>query len=142
MPIRVKPIAAVAALALAAGSTPASATPAAGPLPTAVKASCPTLAAGALGPSALAGATSAALSQAQALYPGLDRTGMRATEAVLAPFDADRGGYARKCGGDLLSRTVVVYLEFPAMRPSSSLSQGVVLLSRFAGHFRVWAVLH
>ncbi len=70
--------------------------------------------------------------------------GMRATEAVLARADdAGRGGYARAtCGRRVENRTVVVYLEFPAMRPSASLSQGVVLVSRFAGEYRVWAQLH
>jgi hypothetical protein len=36
----------------------------------------------------------------------------------------------------------LVYLDFPAMRPSASLSQGVVLVSRLRGAYRVWAVLH
>jgi hypothetical protein len=68
---------------------------------------------------------------------------MRATKAVLARNDPDRGGYARlKCGRRMQERTVVVYLEFPAMRPSASLSQGVVLVSRFAGQYRIWAQLH
>jgi hypothetical protein len=67
---------------------------------------------------------------------------MRATEAVLAPFDQDRGGYARKCGSAVHTRTVVVYLEFPAMKPSASLSEGVLLVSRFRGSYRVWAQLH
>ncbi len=67
---------------------------------------------------------------------------MRATEAVLAPFNGPRGGYAAKCGGTVRARTVVVELEFAAMRPSSSLSQGVLLVSSFAGRYRIWAVLH
>lgn len=61
---------------------------------------------------------------------------------VLAARDRDRGGFARKCGAAMRARTVVVYLEFPAMKPSSSLSRGVVLVSRFHGAYRVWAVLH
>jgi hypothetical protein len=64
---------------------------------------------------------------------------------VLAVDDPTRGGYARvKCGPAMQRRTVVVYLFFPqpARRPSASLSQGVVLVSRFAGDYRVWARLH
>ena len=115
---------------------------AASPLPGAVTARCPEIVPEALPGDALAGAITAALGQARIIYPDLNLRGMRATEAVLAPFDADRGGYAQKCGHTVRNRTVVVYLEFPSMRPSSSLSQGVVLVSRFRGSFRVWAVLH
>jgi hypothetical protein len=39
-------------------------------------------------------------------------------------------------------RTVVVGHEFPAMRTSASLSQGTVLVSRFAREYGVWAQLH
>ncbi|MGH2949336.1 MAG: hypothetical protein ACRDPC_24290 [Solirubrobacteraceae bacterium] len=69
---------------------------------------------------------------------------MRATEAILARLDdTGRGGYARvNFGRRARNRTVVVRLEFPAMRPSASLSQGVVLVSRFDGEYRVWAQLH
>jgi hypothetical protein len=93
---------------------------------------------------AVARATLAALDQAPAVYRGTKLEGMRATEAILARLDdPGRGGYARvTCGRRVQSRTVVVYLEFPAMRPSASLSQGVVLVSRFAGEYRVWAQLH
>jgi hypothetical protein len=69
---------------------------------------------------------------------------MRVTRALLATQDdPGRGGYARvKCGRRAQVRTVVVDLDFPAMRPSASLSQGVVLVSRFSGAYRVWAQLH
>src|SRR5262249_584579 len=39
-------------------------------------------------------------------------------------------------------RTVVVDLFFPKMRPSASLSEGVVLVSRFSTGYRVWMVGH
>jgi hypothetical protein len=93
---------------------------------------------------AIARATSAALAEAHALYRGTNLKGMRATKALLARLDdPGRGGYARvECGRRAQIRTVVVYLEFPAMRPSASLSQGVVLVSKFGGTYRVWARLH
>ena len=93
---------------------------------------------------ALEPARGAALRQASVLYPGSDLTGMRATRAVRAPDDdGGRGGYARvTCGVAVQERTVVVSLEFPAMGPSASLAQGVVLVSRFGPAYRVWAVLH
>jgi hypothetical protein len=135
----------LALLTLLAGAlfaTGTQAAGAAGPLPTAVEARCPKVVPEVLPGDALAGATRAALSQAHPLYRDLNLDGMRATEAVLAPFNPDRGGYARKCGTAVDKRTVVVYLEFPAMKPSASLSEGVVLVSRLRGSYRVWAVLH
>jgi hypothetical protein len=92
---------------------------------------------------AIAGASRAALAQARTIYAGLDRKGMRVTEAILADDDPARGGYAgRNCGHLVRSRSIVVYLQFPALLPSASLSEGVVLVSRFAGHYRVWTRLH
>jgi hypothetical protein len=92
---------------------------------------------------AIAGASRAALAQGPVVYRGLDRRGMRVTEAILADDDPARGGYAgRNCGHLVRSRSIVVYLQFPALLPSASLSEGVVLVSRFAGHYRVWARLH
>lgn len=134
----------VALSALLAGALSGAGVPAeaAGPLPGAVEARCPTVTPDALPADALAGATLAALGQARDIYRSLDLHGMRATEALLAPFSPDRGGYARKCGSAVYDRSVVVSLEFPAMKPSASLSRGVVLVSRFHGAYRVWAVLH
>jgi hypothetical protein len=122
----------------------AQAAPTSQPLPEPSKGHCPKLHLQQLPGDALAGATLAALDQAPAVYRGTKLKGMRATEAILARLDdPGRGGYARvKCGRRVQNRTVVVYLEFPAMRPSASLSQGVVLVSRFAGEYRVWAQLH
>lgn len=128
--------------ALAVSSARSGVAHAASPLPGAVQGACPRLKPEALPGDALIGATGAALHQARSLYRDLNLTGMRATEAVLAPFNSARGGYARKCGHAVYARTVVVELEFPAMKPSASLSQGVVLVSRFAGRYRVWALLH
>ena len=119
-----------------------SAAPAGRPLPEAAKGPCPRLHPERLPSDALAGATRAALDEARALYPDLNLTEMRATEAILATKDTNRGGYAAKCGRATQARTVIVYLEFPRMKPSTSLSEGVVLLSRFSNWFRVWAQLH
>jgi hypothetical protein len=69
---------------------------------------------------------------------------MRVTSSALATnVDSGRGAYARvKSGREVQKRTVVVGLEFPAMRTSASLSQGTVLVSRFAREYGVWAQLH
>ena len=42
----------------------------------------------------------------------------------------------------LRRRTVVVDLLFPKMLPSASLSEAVVLVSRFRTGYRVWEVAH
>lgn len=131
-----------AALSAILFATCAVAATAAGPLPGAVSARCPRQTPEALPADAPAGATRAALAEASTIYKGLDLHGERATQAVLAPFDSQRGAFASRCGALVHARTVVVYLEFPAERPSSSLTHGVVLVARFRGVFRVWAVLH
>jgi hypothetical protein len=110
----------------------------------AVHGACPTVDPAPLGRDPLEQARRAALRQAPVLYPVTDLTGMHATRVARAvDDDAGRGGYARvKCGTALQRRAVVVWLSFPAQRPSASLSQGVVLVSRFGAAYRVWAVLH
>ncbi len=114
------------------------------PLPTFAAGSCPKPRMQKLGRDALAQATTAALEEARLVFRGTKLKGMRATQATLARNDdAGRGGYARMtCGRRAQSRTVVVNLEFPAMLPSASLSQGVVLVSKFGGAYRVWAQQH
>jgi hypothetical protein len=93
---------------------------------------------------ALKAASRAALKRAPALYRGTNLKGLRATKAVIASADrGSRGAYVKAhCGSVVAARTVVVYLDFPAMAPSASLRQGVLLVSRFAGRYRVWAQLH
>lgn len=87
----------------------------------------------------VAGASLAALRQAGRVYRVKHA---RLTEAILASRDPDRGGYVgRNCGLNARARTVVVYLQFPALR-SASLGQGVVLVSRFGRRYRIWARLH
>lgn len=126
----------------AAGVSAAPVAAAATPLPGALAARCPGAVPEALPGDALGGAAAAALDEASTIYKDLDLHGRRATRASLAALDPDRGGFARKCGAAVYAATVVVDLEFPAMKPSSSLSQGVVLVARFRGAYRVWAVLH
>jgi hypothetical protein len=47
-----------------------------------------------------------------------------------------------QCSNRIRQRTVVVDLLFPKMLPSASLSEGVVLVSRFRTGYRVWEVGH
>jgi hypothetical protein len=136
-------LAVIVAVTLVAGHR-AQASPTSQPLPEPSQGRCPKLHMQRLPGDAVARAALAALDQAPVVYRGTNLEGIRVTEAILARLDdPGRGGYARvKCGRRVQSRTVVVYLEFPAMLPSASLSQGVVLVSRFAGEYRVWAQLH
>ncbi|HZC52000.1 MAG TPA: hypothetical protein VE441_05840 [Mycobacterium sp.] len=46
------------------------------------------------------------------------------------------------CSDKARRRSVVVDLLFPQMLPSASLSEGVVLVSRFPTGYRVWEVGH
>lgn len=93
-----------------------------------------------LRPDAVAGATEAALAQADRVYRGTNLKGARVIKAVRATADAERGGYAKiKCGRKIQARTVVVYLDFPAERPSASLSQGVVVVSPTTHGYTAWA---
>jgi hypothetical protein len=114
------------------------------PLVNASEGRCPPEQSQPLDSDALDPAGQAALRQAPVLYPATDLRGMRVTRAIRATADdPGPGGYARlKCGRGGQARTVVIYLEFPAMRPSASLSQGRVLVSRFEGAYRTWALLH
>jgi len=91
----------------------------------------------------LAGATEAALRDAPRLFLGTKLAGIRAVQATRADADRARGGYAKtKCGRAIQSRTIDVYLEFPAQKPSASLSQGVVVVTRTSGGYVTWARLH
>jgi hypothetical protein len=113
------------------------------PMPQASEGRCPATAFDPLTPDAVVGVRRAVLDQASRVYRGTNLEGMRIVKVAHAPRDRDRGGYARvKCGAKGWRRTYVVYLDFPAMRPSASLSQGVVLVGRFRGDYRIWAQLH
>jgi hypothetical protein len=79
--------------------------------------------------------------QAPALYKGFGpavvelawRAAFRLSVWASAPF---------QCSNQIRQRTVVVDLLFPKMLPSASLSQGVVLVSRFRTGYRVWEAGH
>jgi hypothetical protein len=107
-------------------------------------ADCPATTPDRLPADALAGAVEAALAQAPRVYPSIDRTGMRAWQALLARYGVGPASRAVSitCGRRVKQRTVLVFLVFPAMLPSASLSQGVVAVSRFDGEYRVWSALH
>ncbi|HVW18787.1 MAG TPA: hypothetical protein VHB30_11120 [Solirubrobacteraceae bacterium] len=130
-----------AAWALGAGAGEALA---ASPLPGATKATCPKPTAERLpAHGATKAAAREALREARTIYEGEDLTGARATAFLAAHSTSPRALYAKqKCGVALWRRTVVIEMTFPAMLPSASLSQAVVLVARFHGAYRVWAVLH
>ena len=89
-------------------------------------------------------ATSEALHEVARLYRGYRFKGMRVDLAERAALDHDpRAQHARVvCGRRVQRHTVVVFLTFPAMTPSASLQQGVLLVARFKRGYRVWYRLH
>jgi hypothetical protein len=93
-----------------------------------------------LGLDAPAPATEAARTAAPNIY-GVER--VRADVAARATHDRERGRQVKTmCGRFLYRRTVVVYMTFPELLPSASLSQGIVFVSRFEDGYRVWFVAH
>ena len=90
---------------------------------------------------AVARAADQARRQAPALYKGFGPAlvelswlaKLRLNVWASTPFD---------CTSQVRNRTVVVDLLFPKMLPSASLSEGVVLVSRFRAGYRVWEVAH
>lgn len=105
---------------------------------------CPSSTPALLPADALARAVDAALAQAPQHYAGIDLTGVRAVQAQFARYGVGPSARAvsKKCGRLVRQRTVLVWLFFPAMRPSASLSQGVVAVSLIGGEYKVWALLH
>lgn len=96
-----------------------------------------------LPPDAVAGATGEVLTDIAALFPAIDTTRSRVALAARAPFDPDRGPQVkRECGEDIWRRTVVVHVVFPKMRPSASLSQGVVFVGLGPDGYFAWEVAH
>lgn len=91
----------------------------------------------------VARAAEQALDEAAAVYRGVDTRGALVQAADRSAFAGPRGRQVRgECGADVARRTVVVQLLFPRMRPSASLSQGVVFVARFPHGYRVWQVAH
>ncbi|MGA2165772.1 MAG: hypothetical protein ABSH36_15075 [Solirubrobacteraceae bacterium] len=106
---------------------------------------CPTRAKAALPLSANATkkASQAALVAAPERYKGLDVSGATVVWSKVATGAGVRGGeVAFQCGKTIQARTIVVELRFPKELPSSSLSEGVVFVSRFKGGYKVWEVAH
>jgi hypothetical protein len=145
-------VAATAGLALAAGLSTSIATPATSTASTPAVASTgqPDRAAGRcpkhVKPMSSVGVLRAgtrALKDTPELYPGLDTRRAKVQSAARTWYSDARGRQVRRmCGKHVARRTVVVYLAFPKMRPSASLSQGVVFVSRFPHGYRVWHVAH
>jgi hypothetical protein len=85
----------------------------------------------------------AALAAAPERYRGLDVKGATVAWSKVATAAGPRGGeVAFQCGKKIQARTIVVELRFPKERPSASLSEGVVFVSRFTGGYQVWEVAH
>jgi hypothetical protein len=84
----------------------------------------------------------AVLSRLKELYPDVDTMG-----ATGVPYSAGPGidGYqpmvVQACGEAVAERTIVIVLDFPEMRPSASLSQGVVFVSRTEAGWTPWRVV-
>ena len=96
-----------------------------------------------LPPGGLASAVDVALAEAPSIYGTRIAEGGRATRAERFPFVSGRAQYIKdKCGRNAARRTVVVTLFFPAAKPSASLSQGTVFVSKFQTGYRVWTVAH
>jgi hypothetical protein len=88
-------------------------------------------------------AAQAALAAAPERYAELNVTGATVVWSKVATAAGPRGGeVAFQCGKTIQARTVVVELRFPKELPSTSLSEGVVFVSRFKSGYRVWEVAH
>jgi hypothetical protein len=104
---------------------------------------CPLIPFGPLPANAGRSAAAEVLRELPALYGDKTAAGARVIAVAPATRSRDRGGYARvKCGMTAWRRSLVVQIEFPAMLPSASMSQGTVLVGNFWGQLRVWARLH
>jgi hypothetical protein len=88
-------------------------------------------------------AAKAALAAAPALYKGLNVKGATIVWSKRAAAAGARGGeVAYQCGRKIQARTLVVELRFPKELPSSSLSEGVLFVSRFKRGYEVWEIAH
>jgi hypothetical protein len=116
--------------------------------------SCPKVEPEELPPSALAGATEAALDQLPSVFG--DSKAIEGAYAVAAyrmkggsgPFGPRPGIVREMCrerpqyAERLLARSVEVDLIFPKLQPSASLSQHTVFVARFRGEYWVYGVGH
>ena len=107
--------------------------------------SCPAQAKAALPLSAHATSKAAhtALATAPGLYKELNVKGAKVVWSKVATAAGPRGGeVAFQCGKKIQARTIVVELRFPKELPSTSLSEGVLFVSRFKSGYQVWERVH
>ena len=132
-----------AALALALGSA-LGLPSAAETRPDEVAATCP--AALPPGPKAAAGALSAITREQPRVYPGPEyRTYQVTGLASLVPelwapggIEPHRGIAARRCGEEVANRSWVIYVFFPKLASSASLSQGIAFAARTSRGWIIW----
>jgi hypothetical protein len=92
---------------------------------------------------AIAPAVKTALRDARSRLGAEFTQNARATVAERFPFESLRArGIKQRCGKKAARRTVDVGLFFPKGKPSASISQGEVFVSRFESGYRVWNVAH
>ena len=88
-------------------------------------------------------AANRALKETPDIYGAATAKGAKVVSAAISAAAGVRGRQVkRECGRRVYRRAVVVELFFPAMRPSASLSQGTVFVSRLREGYRVWERAH
>jgi len=91
----------------------------------------------------VARAANRALKETPDIYGTAAADGAEVVSAAVSAAAGVRGRQVKKeCGRRVHRRTVVVELFFPARRPSASLSQGTVFVSRLREGYRVWEQAH
>lgn len=91
----------------------------------------------------VARAANRALKETPDIYGAATADGAEVVSAAVSAAAGVRGRQVKKeCGRRVHRRTVVIELFFPAMRPSASLSQGTVFVSRLREGYRVWERAH
>jgi len=91
----------------------------------------------------VARAANRALKETPDIYGAAAAEGAEVVSAAVSADDGVRGRHVKKeCGRRVHRRTVVVELFFPARRPSASLSQGTVFVSRLREGYKVWEQAH
>lgn len=88
-------------------------------------------------------AARAAVAAAPKLYKDLNVKDAKVVWSKVATAAGPRGEQvAFECGKTIQARTVVVELQFPKELPSTSLSEGVVFVSRVKDGYQVWERAH
>lgn len=84
----------------------------------------------------------AALRQAPRFYPAAtSRTEVSSLALAKTDLGPEEQGVGKRCGRRTQNRSVVVHLRFPEQQ-SASMSQGTVVVGRFADGYRIYDVLH